>query len=161
MSKLLKVWSLINLQIHNPKSIYVPAAETIVRERHVIFFKISFVHCFWTTHSRRFFQSLKNISFVLKIIVDFPSISFVFSRNDRSVKSFKILFENIVRSVKNDRFFKIYWKVGKKIMVFSSSLERFKIFLITKTIAFYFSERSKSFANRSFFPERHDCSWKK
>ena len=49
-----------------------------------------------------FFSSVqkKVFSFVLKIIKYFPSISFVFSLNDRSVKILVRSFNKIVRSIK-------------------------------------------------------------
>ena len=58
--------------------------------------------------NRSFFAIVKIILFVLKIIVHFPSISFVFSLNDRSVKSFvqcNRSLSKIVRSVKKNCFF--------------------------------------------------------
>ena len=64
----------------------------------------------------------KFISFVLKIIVHFPSILFVFSLNSErsfnkivfSVKNMgfsKVWFEKIVNSLKNDPIFKIFQEI--------------------------------------------------
>ena len=62
----------------------------------------------------------------------------------------------IIRSVKNRSFFsKICWKIRSfsiNMIVFSSSFERFKIFLF----CWFFKERFISFVHRWFLlPERH------
>ena len=90
----------------------------------------------------RFFSIVqKKINFVLKVCVHFPFISFVFSLNDRLVKSFvhynrsfsknndnfsKICSKKIVCSRKknNSYFLKIRFSV--RTFAFSSSFERFR-----------------------------------
>ena len=77
------------------KSLYV-----VCRDEHVWLFYITFVHNSWTANLVRFFSIVQNIiDFVCSVIfVHFPSISFVFSLNNRSVKSFvqkNILFKKI------------------------------------------------------------------
>ena len=52
---------------------------------------ISFIY-----HSCSFFSNVQKLFFFLKIFVHFPSISFVFSVNDRSVKALKKRWFNII-----------------------------------------------------------------
>ena len=111
------------------------------------FFHFVIVYCSWTNFFVCLFESLKKlIQFVLQIIVDFPYISLVFSLSFSKIACsiklffqykkrpfFKSFFWKIVRSLKNDRFIKIFRKIWSlSFTIFSSDFKNYRFLYFSK-----------------------------